>query len=45
MVGAARESAVKAVRHMRCAGLIRTGYRRIVVSDLERLKAYAMTGR
>ncbi|TDB99314.1 Crp/Fnr family transcriptional regulator [Actinomadura sp. 7K534] len=42
LVGAARESAVKAIKQMRGAGLIRTGYRRIVVADLERLRAYAM---
>ncbi|SFP83273.1 cAMP-binding domain of CRP or a regulatory subunit of cAMP-dependent protein kinases [Actinomadura madurae] len=45
LVGAARESAVKAVRHMRGAGLIRTGYRRIVVADLEGLRSYAMVSR
>ncbi|NEA26900.1 Crp/Fnr family transcriptional regulator [Actinomadura bangladeshensis] len=45
LVGAARESAVKAVRQLRDAGLIRTGYRRIVVADLAGLKACAMIGR
>jgi CRP-like cAMP-binding protein len=45
LVGAAKESAVKAVQQMRGAGLIRTGYRRIVVADLERLKAFAMVSR
>ncbi|MEW2354878.1 Crp/Fnr family transcriptional regulator [Spirillospora sp. NPDC029432] len=45
LVGAAKESAVKAVKQMRGAGLIRTGYRRIVVTDLDGLKAFAMAGR
>lgn len=44
LVGAAKESAIKAVRRLRGAGLIRTGYRRIVVADLERLRAFATTG-
>jgi CRP-like cAMP-binding protein len=42
LVGAARESAVKAVKQMRGAGLIKTGYRRMVVIDPERLKAFGM---
>ncbi|WP_202637762.1 Crp/Fnr family transcriptional regulator [Bailinhaonella thermotolerans] len=45
LVGAAKESAVKAVKQMRDAGLIRTGYRRLVVADLARLKAFAMLSR
>lgn len=45
LVGAAKESAVKAVKQMRDAGLIRTGYRRIVVADPEKLKAFAMVSR
>ena len=41
LVGAAKESAIKAVRQMRGAGLIRTGYRRIVVANFEGLRAFA----
>ncbi|WP_067475842.1 Crp/Fnr family transcriptional regulator [Actinomadura hibisca] len=45
LVGAAKESAVKAVKQMRGTGLIKTGYRRIVVTDIEELKAFAMVSR
>ncbi|WP_242888159.1 Crp/Fnr family transcriptional regulator [Actinomadura litoris] len=45
LIGAAKESAIKAVRQMRGAGLIATGYRRTVIVDLEGLKAYAMDDR
>ncbi|TYK51346.1 Crp/Fnr family transcriptional regulator [Actinomadura decatromicini] len=42
LVGAARESAVKAVKQLRGAGLISTGYRSVVVSDLDGLREFAM---
>ncbi|MFC5181832.1 Crp/Fnr family transcriptional regulator [Actinomadura harenae] len=45
LVGAAKESAVKAVRELRDAGWIRTGYRRIIVADLEGLTEFAMVSR
>ncbi|MFC4055786.1 Crp/Fnr family transcriptional regulator [Actinomadura syzygii] len=45
LVGAARESAVKAVKQLRGAGLISTGYRCVVVSDLEGLREFAMVSR
>ncbi|MGI5166576.1 Crp/Fnr family transcriptional regulator [Spirillospora sp. CA-253888] len=45
LVGAAKESAVKAVTRLRAAALISTGYRQIVVTDLDGLKAFAMVSR
>lgn len=42
LVGAAKESAIKAIRRMRGIGLVQTGYRRILVTDLEKLKSFAM---
>ncbi|GIF05191.1 Crp/Fnr family transcriptional regulator [Actinoplanes siamensis] len=40
LIGAAEDSVQKALRTLRTAGLVRTGYRRVSVLDIERLRSH-----